>query len=397
MKTVAVIGAGPAGMSAAIAAAKNGAKVVVYERNDIAGKKLLLTGNGKCNFTNIDMHGDYYSFPEGSSAECVMESMSMKDVCDFFADMGVLSMERKGCLYPFTGQAQTIQSALIKTMTMLGVELYTDSCVDAVSKENDKFIIHTGNKNYCFDSVILACGGKAAPKTGSDGYGYRLARGFGHKVSRTYPVLVQMISDAPDLKMIAGVRCYANVSAWVDGVKVASDYGELQMTDYGLSGIPIFHLSRFLSKEVEEGRECIISVDFIPLISREALDDYVMKQVKIVKEDTVKSFLCGLVHSKLVDYFVKERKELDKNEHILQLLCEMKDWKFNITGHKGFENAQVTKGGVLLEEIDEYMQSKLVNGLFFAGEMVDVDADCGGYNLHWAWASGRRAGEKAAK
>lgn len=404
MKHIAVIGAGPAGMSAAIAAAKSGAKVVVFERNDIAGKKLLLTGNGKCNFTNVDMHVDYFSFEEGSSEAQVLETMSTKDVCDFFADLGVLSVERKGCFYPFTGQAQTIQTALVKAMERLGVELITNTCIGEITAGDGQFEVHIDHKKIVFDAVILACGGKAAPKTGSDGFGYRLAREFGHTVSRTYPVLVQLVSDASNLKVVAGVRCYANVSAWVDGVKVASDYGELQMTEYGLSGIPVFHLSRFLSKDVEEGKVCKVSVDFIPQVSIDALEVFVANRMETFNGDAVKDFLTGLVHSKLVDYIIKERKTIaevtvkpESKAAIMALLQEMKDWQFTIIGHKGFENAQVTKGGVLLEEVDKNLQSKLVKGVYFAGEMLDVDADCGGYNLHWAWASGKKAGEEAAK
>lgn len=404
MKTVAVIGAGPAGMSAAIAAARKGAKVVVFERNDIAGKKLLLTGNGRCNFTNVDIHANYYSFEEGSVADEVLNSLSSRDMCEYFADLGVLSMERKGGLYPVTGQAGTIQTAFLQAMAQLGIEVVYNACIGEIVRESEQFVIHTANVKKNFDAVILACGGKAAPKTGSDGFGYRLARGFGHTVTRTYPVLVQMQSDAPGLKQIAGVRCYANVTALVNGKKVASDYGELQLTDYGLSGIPVFHLSRFLSKETEEGMACEIAVDFLSQISGEALEAFVTKRISDLKGYTLKDFITGLVHNKLADYILKMLKMdagytvvPEDKEMIMKLLTAMKDWHFNVTGHKGFENAQVTKGGVLLDEIDGNMESKLVKGLFFAGEMVDVDADCGGYNLHWAFASGIKAGETAAK
>ena len=404
MKNIAIIGAGPAGMAAAITAAQSGAKVVVFERNDIAGKKLLLTGNGKCNFTNVDIHADYFSFEEGSFADSIVEHMSVRDVCDFFAELGVLSTERKGCFYPFNGQASTVRDALVHAMTGLGVEVIYHACIGEISRDKEQFVVHMDNKRICFDAVILACGGKAAPKTGSDGFGYRLARSFGHTVSRTYPVLVQLLSDAPHLNAISGVRCYANVSALVDGKKVASDYGELQLADYGLSGIPVFHLSRFLSKDVEEGRECVVLADFMPQISVDALEQFLDKRLVDLKGYPLRDFIGGLVHSKLVNYFINEYglcgdttvTPEDKNQ-ILNLLTAMKSWKFHITGHKGFENAQVTKGGVLLDEIDENMESKLMKGLFFAGEMLDVDADCGGYNLHWAWASGMRAGETAAK
>ena len=404
MKTIAVVGAGPAGMSAAIAAARNGAKVVVFERNDIAGKKLLLTGNGRCNFTNVDIHADYYSFGEGSVADEVLNSLSSRDICEFFTGLGVLSMERKGGMYPVTGQAGTIQTAFLQAMEQLGIEVIYNACISEIVRDKEQFVVHTDNKFINFDAVILACGGKAAPKTGSDGFGYRLARGFGHTVTRTYPVLVQLQSDAPGLKQIAGVRCYANVTALVNEHKVATDYGELQLTDYGLSGIPVFHLSRFLSKEVEEGMKCVVSVDFIPQISKDALGAFVTKRLKDLKGYALKDFITGLVHNKLADYILKTRN-LDAGytvvpedkEMVLELLNAMKDWRFGITGHKGFENAQVTKGGVILDEIDGNMESRLANGLFFAGEMVDVDADCGGYNLHWAFASGIKAGETAAK
>lgn len=421
MKNVAIIGAGPAGMSAAIVAARGGAKVTVFERNEIPGKKLLLTGNGRCNFTNVDIHEDYFSFVEGSEASKVLGSMSTQEVCNFFMDMGVLSVERKGGFYPFTGQAQTIQTAMLQAMDRLGIEIKLNTCVrkadirnksekscgaESISDKSGKnvFIIHTDEGEYEFDRVILACGGKAAPKTGSDGFGYRLARGFGHTVSRTYPVLVQLISDAPDLKMLAGVRCQADVTAMVNGKKVAADYGELQLTDYGLSGIPVFNISRFLSKEIEEGENCEVLVDFIPQISEASMEAFIAKRINDLKGYSVKEFIAGLVHGKLADYFIKTYK-LNPEDIVLPedkdkmtaFLSAMKAWKFTITGHKGFEHAQVTKGGVLLDEIDENMQSKLVKGLFFAGEMTDVDADCGGYNLHWAWASGKRAGEMAAK
>ncbi len=404
MKRIAVIGAGPAGMSAAIAAARAGARVIVFERNDIAGKKLLLTGNGRCNFTNVDMHADYFSFEEGSNASEVLNAMSTQEVCDFFADIGVLSLEKKGCFYPFTGQAGTVQSALVLAMEQLGIKVVFNTCVGSIDKINNVFVVHTDKKDYEFDAVILACGGKAAPKTGSDGYGFRLARGFGHTVSRTYPVLVQLVSDATDLKSIAGVRCQANVTALVNDKKVASDYGELQLTEYGLSGIPVFNISRFLSKAVEEGQDCVVSVDFIPQIGKEAIDVFVQKRLTDLKGYTIKDFISGLVHSKLAEYVLKVRK-MNENDTVVpndcdkvkELLFAMKDWQFKITGHKGFEHAQVTKGGVLLEEIDANMESKLVKSVFFAGEMVDADADCGGYNLHWAWASGKKAGEAAAK
>lgn len=403
-RKVAIIGAGAAGMAAAVSAAKNGVAVTVFERNAIVGKKLLLTGNGRCNFSNMQVCSDNFSFEKDSNADRILMNFTNRDAIDFFAGIGVMTTCKREGYYPFSGQASAICSALYKAMLHLGVDIKLSSCVTEITQNNNMFQVKTAEEELSFDAVILACGGKAAPKTGSDGYGFRLARGFGHTVSRTYPVLVQLNANAPDLKKIAGVRCEAVVTACVNGKEKKQDAGELQLTEYGLSGIPVFNISRSLSKELEEGESCTIIVDFLPNISMDSLKEFVKARVEILEGYRLNDFLEGMVHSKLAVYFTEQAKHngevlvtKEMEEDVFQLLYQMKHWEFLITGHRGFENAQVTKGGVLLSEVDETLQSVFVPGLYFAGEMLDVDADCGGYNLHWAWASGILTGEKAAK
>ena len=243
--------------------------------------------------------------------------------------------------------------------------------------------------------MILACGGKAAPKTGSDGYGFRLARGFGHTVSRTYPVLVQLKSSSSICCKCKGIRIRVKASAYIEEDCVRSETGELQITEYGLSGIVTFNLSRELSKALEEGLQCSIHVDLLPELSIEQIPGFLENRFHILKQDTLIHFMKGLSNPQLMEVVLNERtpdlnREVTANDipFLVSLFEELKDLIFPLTGHNGYENAQATQGGVLLNEIYDSMESKLISGLYFAGETLDVDADCGGYNLHFAWATG---------
>lgn len=403
---IAVVGGGAAGLFAASKALENGAIVTVFERNVSFGQKLNLTGNGKCNFTNYDLDDSH--FRNSEYIQPFLDKYNASYFQDYFLSLGVLSYSKKnGCLYPSSQKATTITQSLVRHIEQLGGKMISGVCISEIIQNNShKFELITKEQKIddVFDCVILACGGKAAPKTGSDGFGFRLARTFGHTVSRTYPVLVQLKSDSGICKKCSGVRCRVNASAYINNELLRTEHGELQITDSGLSGIVIFQLSRILSKAVEEGKVCEIIVDFLPELSEHDFTDFLNKRLNMSVNDTFYSFFEGLGNPKLIKCLLNEleidsERIINKDDFdcLISVLFALKKWKFTITGHNGYDNAQATRGGVLLNEISPNMESVFTPGLYFAGEMLDVDADCGGYNLHWAWTSGEVAGISAAK
>lgn len=401
---IAIIGAGAAGLFAAATALKKGAKITLFERNATPGQKLNLTGNGKCNFSNIDL--DPVHFYPSEYVYPFLKHFDTNEINNIFASFGVLSYtDKNGGLYPASQKASTVTDALIQFITMNGGVLQCNSCVTGIEKTaSDTFKIFTDNCPYSelFDSIILCCGGKASPKTGSDGFGYRLARSFGHTVTRTYPVLVQLRSDSNLCRTCAGVRVKANATAYINEKYINCESGELQITDYGLSGIMIFNLSRDLTRAVEEGDNCRILVDFLPSLSLAEIPSFTQKRLQNIPSDSVIHILEGVTNSKLADAVLKARNispslEITAaNKNVIDsLLAELKVWSFRITSHNGYGNAQATRGGVSTSELTDELESRLVSGIYFAGEMINVDGDCGGYNLHWAWTSASIAAESA--
>ncbi len=403
---IAIIGAGAAGLFAAATALKKGAHVTLFERNGAPGQKLNLTGNGKCNFSNIDLDPTHF-YPQ-EYVYPFLKHFDTTEINNIFASFGVLSYtDKNGGLYPASQKASTVTDALIRFISMNGGVLQCNSCVTGIEQTvSGTFKIFNDNRPYfqLFDSIILCCGGKASPKTGSDGFGFRLARGFGHSVTRTYPILVQLCSDSNLCKDCAGVRIKANATAYINEEYIKCESGELQITDYGLSGIMIFNLSRELSRFVEEGDNCRILVDFLPSLSLAEIPSFTTNRLENIPSDSVIHILEGVTNSKLANAVLKARKvppslkiTKDNKNIIDSLLAELKVWSFRITSHNGYGNAQATRGGVSTNELTDELESRLVSGLYFAGEMINVDGDCGGYNLHWAWTSASVAAESAVK
>lgn len=403
---IAVIGGGAAGLFAAAKALEHGADVSIYERNDSVGKKLNITGNGRCNYSNRELSLKHYRNPD--FVKPYLAQFPCEYFEDYFASLGILSFrEKNGCIYPSSQKAQTITKGLLHYIKILGGNIHCGICVSELNKNSNGFFLLTSKDaiiSDVFDAVILACGGKAAPKTGSDGCGFRLARGFGHSVSRTYPVLVQLKSDSKVCKKCQGIRCRVEASSYINNELLRREKGELQITEYGLSGIVTFNLSRDLSKALEEGENCSIYVDFLPELSKENIYAFLLKRFQIIQKDTLLDFLAGLINPKLMEVLLLEKKcdltqivSKDNISYLCELLESFKNWQFKITNHNGYENAQVTQGGILLSEVTASLESQKVPNLYFAGEMLDIDADCGGYNLHWAWMSGEITGTAAAK
>lgn len=386
MSKVAVIGGGASGIMSAIIARKGGSDVLIIEKNARIGKKILMTGNGRCNFTNIYLTAKDYN---SDFAETAIGKFSPKDVISFFKGLGMLTaIEDKGRAYPMSNQASALLDVLLMEIERLGIEVLTDFDVMSVSKRGSSFkIVSKTSKKIYADKLIFATGGMAAPKTGSDGIGYQILKKLGHSIVKPEPVLVQLKTD----KGIAGVRATANVR-----LADKEELGEVQFTAYGLSGIPIFNMSRF----AKTGD--IISLDLVPDMDKNELFLYLKSRPK----QKLESYLIGIINKPLGQMLLKEC-EIGKlsrtsdslsDDEVRTIAKKIKDWKFTVMGKMPWENAQVTKGGIALNEVDSNtMQSKIVKNLFITGELLDIDAPCGGYNLQWAWSSGFLAGQSAAE
>ncbi len=403
---VGVIGGGASGMTAAILAARQGASVTLLERNSRIGKKLLSTGNGKCNLGNVNLNVREYYSRNPKRLEGFLNRFGTEDGIRFFNGLGVLLKTRGDLLYPACEQAAVVLDALRYELYYLQVQIVEDYRVSRLKRDGKTgiFRVSDGTTAYEFDRVILCCGGRAAPRTGSDGNGYALAQKLGHSLIPTVPALVQL-TCAEDLKSVAGVRADARIDLFCQGERVASERGELQLVDYGLSGIPVFQLSRQVNYILQDKKKTEAVIDFLP-----DYDDASFRRMCALRElllqegRTVEEFFTGLLHKKLMLYLIRtaglkpgermDQADPAKVERVYEL-CRR--WRLSVNGSNSFEQAQACAGGIPLSEVTDDLESVFAPGLYFAGEILDVDGRCGGYNLHWAWCSGSLAGAAAAK
>lgn len=411
MNDVIVVGAGASGMMAAIMAARAGAHVLLLEHTDTLGKKILSTGNGKCNYTNMEQGGACYRGGDPAFVLPALSSFSPSDTIDFFECLGILPKNRDGYLYPSCGQASSVRDALVLELLRRGVNIKKNVGIRGITYRTDEgnvyFELNTKEGIYKGRTCILACGGKAAKKTGSDGSGYLYAKQLGHTVTEIYPALTALVTEKTPIQTKAsGVRCRGRVSLLVDGAKIASDTGELQITDYGVSGIPVFQISRYASMALGQRKAVSVQLDFMPDYEQEQLKTMLYARFLRCKEESVIETLVGLQNSKLIlalldlCHISGERKCRGiSTKALAKKLAEvLKKTGLPVLDVKSFDFAQVCAGGVEVSGVcSETMESKQVPGLFFAGEMLDVDGICGGYNLQWAWSSGYLAGSCAAK
>lgn len=404
---VAVIGGGAAGMMAAVTAAENGAEVTLYERNDRVGKKILATGNGKCNFTNADMRPDCFFSRNRNKAWQVVEGFNEKEAVSFFEKAGMLVKNRNGGLYPLSGQASTVLDVFRQKLVEKNVRVLTNRMVKKVSERADgkTVFVETQDEKAVYDSVIIACGGAAAPKTGSDGNGYRLARELGHTLAETVPALVQLKCNAPFLKAIAGVRTEAALSLFADGKEVGHDIGELQFTEYGISGIVVFQLSRIVAYALKQKKKVTMYINCLPEFTEQDYQTFIRERKQNLKHaDTVENFFLGMLNKKLMLLFIRQaglnatqRYQEASFSQIEKVFTLCRSFPLQVIDTNSFENAQVTAGGIPLTEVKDTLESVKKKHIYFAGEILDVDGICGGYNLQWAWSSGYTAGKAAAE
>lgn len=407
-KRVIVVGGGAAGMMAAISARRLGADVTILERNPRVGKKLLATGNGRCNFTNIQADITCYYGQNPEFARAVLAAFPVAETIRFFEKLGIEhKVEEAGKVFPLSDQASSVLDVLLYELRELGVNIICDACVKTIAKQQQEFVVGLENGAvYLADRVILTTGGKAMPASGSDGSGYELAQQLGHSVTALFPALVQLKLDGPYFKRIEGVKIVGTAEIIHGGQSLAKDRGDILFGNYGVSGPPIFQLSRKAGELLNEGREAYLKITIMDMFAKDELRAIISRRFQVGAKKPVDFSLVGLVNKRLIPVLLLTAGISDFNqrrvadliaEEVARIVDVLTDWRFRIRGTKGWPNAQVTAGGVATREIDEStMESKLVPGLFFAGEIVDIDGQCGGFNLQWAWSSGFVAGRQAA-
>ncbi|MBN2267931.1 MAG: NAD(P)/FAD-dependent oxidoreductase [Acholeplasmataceae bacterium] len=398
-KRVIIIGGGASGMMAALSARKNSADVTIIERNHKLGKKILATGNGRCNFTNVDATPNNYNHPDFVNS--IFEQFSVDKTISFFKQLGIYpKIEDEGKTYPLSEQASSINMLFEEEIKHQKIHVVYETFVKEITKQGDVFQINTDKDTYTADRVILATGGKALPQSGSDGNGYFLSESLGHHITDVYPSLVKLTLDSPYLKHLDGVKFKGTVELLDYKQIIQSEFSDVLFTKYGVSGPGILQLSRKANELIHQNKDVWIKVIIINYI--EKLD--VIERMKDMKDRQIKHFLTGLIHHKLIDPILKETKipkdkilqELTKEES-RNLLSILFDWRFKVTGSKDFTEAQVTAGGVRIDEIHAHtLESKIMPKLYFTGEILDIDALCGGFNLQWAWSSGYVAGYHAS-
>lgn len=386
-RKVLIIGAGASGLMAGIMAARNKASVTILEQNEKPGKKICATGNGKCNFTNLSMQPDGYRGTHPDFVKQALGQFSVKDTVDFFQHLGICPLNRNGYLYPRSGQAQSMVDVLCMEAANLGIKIKTNEM--AVSVETGKkFRVLTKGWHYEADALILSNGSRASSISGSDGSGYALAESLGHHIIPVYPALTALKCKGDSFKLWAGVRTEGEVSLYVNDNLAARERGELQLTEYGISGIPVFQLSRYAVRAARENQKVDLTVDFLPEYTSEQLVSLLSERKKSCPYKNEKELLIGLFPEKLIKVLLKQK----------DFISAVKSFPLKVSDGLDFSHAQVCSGGVDTAEMNSCtMESRLCRNLYITGELLDIDGTCGGYNLQWAWSSGAVAGINAAK
>lgn len=402
---VLIVGASAAGMTAAVFAKKasRNANVVILERNKKVGKKLLVTGNGRCNLTNSNMDSSHFKGDKGFVRD-ILEQFSYGDTLKFFTYMGVDLIELdEGRIYPRTLQSNTILDAMRMELDLLGVNIITETLVSAISKEGENFSLITDKGKFLASKVILACGGSALPSSGSDGSGIRLAVSLGIRSSAVFPALAPVFSNDSILRSLKGIRCMAKATLFANNQIIESEIGQVQFIENGLSGICVMQLARSVNSL--KTRRLKIELDLLPHKLKDEVRLYLQNQRYRLGSKTIENLLTGLLNRRLAQAVLKKAgvlplsrgcQTLDKEE--IETITEtLKHFCVAVERSFPFKDAQVTAGGLSLSEFDsKTMHSKNIEGLFACGEILDVDGDCGGYNLQWAFSSGSVAGKSVA-
>ena len=399
---IGIIGAGASGMAAALAAAENpNVQVELFERQARVGRKLQATGNGRCNLTNRNAAKGGYHGEHPEFASAALEKMDPEATLEWFRSLGLFTVEEvSGRVYPYSDQANSVVDVLRLALQKQNVRLHTGCEIQKVRRGDGVFVVESEDAIFRCHKLIIASGGLAGTKLGGTMSGYKLLGKFGHKSTRLRPALVQLRSDWTGVAALKGVRANCNVRIMKDGELFAESTGELQFTEYGISGPVVFEVSRDVCS-TPGSWGC--RLDFLPDCTEDAL--YAELQRRRKTELLADELLTGILHNRLGRVLSKaagvkaDRKIAELGDDQLEQVCSaVKGFDIPLTEPLGMDSAQVTAGGVRTEDFDPMtMESRLVPGLYACGEVLDIDGDCGGYNLQWAWSSGRCAGLHAGK
>ena len=393
---IVVVGAGASGLVAGIFAKNSTNRVTILERYDKSAKKILVTGNGRCNYWNEDFDNSHFNSSNDMFLEEVNTLENRNKVLAFFKSIGIIPTIKNGYYYPMSKEASSIRNALLSEAKKRKIDIYNNINVQDIRKDSNKFIVTFDNGSITCDKVIIATGSNSYYK--EENLGYRLCEKLGHNIIEVLPSLVQLIGNGNYYKDWAGVRSNSKVDIYVNNELKKEEYGEIMLTDYGVSGICIFNLSGIANKALKNNNRVNIKINFLPEINN--IEKFLEDRNKYLEDRCLNNFLEGLINSKLINLILKKVnlnnkywKDLNKEEKNL-LIDNLSNFNVEIIGSKSFQESQVCSGGVDTKEINpKTFESKKCPGLYIVGELLDVDGDCGGYNLGFAWISGMIAGE----
>jgi predicted Rossmann fold flavoprotein len=399
-KKIAIIGGGAAGLIAAITASENSHQVTIFEKSDKLGKKILASGNGRCNISNTSLHVSDYFTQNSYFIDRVLKQFSFDDFKKFCDSIGLfLDIKEDGRVYPLSNEAKSVQLLLQERALALHVKVKYNHHIDKIEKKDDKFIITDRDTKQVykeFDSVIITTGSEAALQLGGSDEGYRLAQSFGHDIVTSYPSLVQLHLNSDIHSKMAGVKLSGEVTLFVDRQKCDSISGDLLFTKYGISGFAILDISQEASLALTNYQQVSISLNLLPQFDINRLKTKLTELSIKLSKQSIEHLLIGLISSKIVPYILLTCKLNPKTlcaditaKDIKKIIFTLTQWRFEVSDTHGFKHAEVSGGGISTQKIDaKTMHSNIVNGLYFAGEVLDVLGKRGGYNLHFAWASG---------
>lgn len=396
-----VVGAGASGLVASIQCARAGHHVVLLEQNRKIGKKILVSGNGMCNISNVDIDLRRFHSKNPDFVKAVLDEYDSEDTLSFFKSIGLEIIDGKdGKMFPMSMQASSVVELLEYEAKISGVEILCDCRVTSISREDDAFVIETSQGHKKCEKLILASGSPAAPQLGGSNAGYSFAKSMGHQIIPSHPSLVQLCSDESWVKRCSGVKVAGVAKLYANGEYITEKDGDLLFANYGISGLAILDISREVSMRLADHEYCELSLDLMPKQSKEKLINLLLSRANRDSQKPLELWLQGIINKKLIPIILEQAKckikienELNRKE-INKLVHSIKNLKLSINDTRGFEGAEVSTGGIDTTEVNPTtMESKIVPNLYFAGEILDVDGDRGGFNFHFAWVTGLKLGE----